>query len=55
MAASEILPWLGVVWIAVIMVPIKFEHRGMALLLLTGVSLLLLLAVGLGYAGRPFS
>ena len=55
MSLSEILLALGVLLLLGLLVPINVERRGMALLLLMGVTLLLLIAVGLGYAGRPFS
>ena len=51
---SEILLGLGVLWVAGLLVPTSFQHRGILFLLLTGASLLLGVALSLGQLGRSF-
>jgi hypothetical protein len=51
---SGILLGLGILWVAALLVPTSFQHRGMLFLLLTGVSLLLGVALSLGQLGRSF-
>jgi hypothetical protein len=55
MIESEIITILGGVWIASMIVPKSFQHRNMLLLLLTGVSVILAIGLGLDHLSRMFN
>jgi hypothetical protein len=52
--APEILWVLGLLCVLVMMVPTSFQHRGLLFLLLTGASVILGVALGIGEATRAF-
>ena len=54
-STSELLWSLGALWVLGLMIPIRFQNRTILLLLLTGASLILGIAWGLGNALRPFT
>jgi hypothetical protein len=55
MTGSQLVLAFSVLWIVGLMVPTSFQYRGLLLLLLTGVSLMLAIGLGLGAVGRLFS
>jgi hypothetical protein len=55
MTESEIITLLGGVWVATMIVPKSFQHRNMLLLLLVGLSVVLVIGLGLDYVSRMFN